>query len=336
MLETTDRGLYCKAGDFYIDPWKPVEKAVITHAHADHARSGHKNYLAHAFSIPVMKHRLGNKANFQSLDYIEVIKINDVSVSLHPAGHIPGSAQIRLVHKGKVSVVSGDYKLVNDGIATPYEPLRCHTYISECTFGLPVYKWPSIESVTAEINDWWRENTAIGKNSIIYAYSLGKAQRIIDSLDMSIGPVFCHSAIYNMNHIYRKMGIELDEIPKFNTKVGKTDKEGILFIAPPAAQNSRLVNKLRPFSDAFASGWMLLRGSRRRRAVDRGFVLSDHGDWDELNEAINNTEAEEVWLTHGYSEIFSQWLKGKGINAKPLDTMFDPEYEEENIENSGE
>ena len=139
-----------------------------------------------------------------------------------------------------------------------------------------------------------------------------------------------------MNHIYRKMGIELADIPKFNTKVGKTDQKGILFVAPPAAQNSRLVNKLRPFSDAFASGWMLLRGSRRRRAVDRGFVLSDHADWDELNEAIKYTEAEEVWLTHGYSEIFSQWLKGKGINAKPLDTMFDPEYEEENIENSTE
>lgn len=328
LLELTDSGLFCPPAGLYIDPWRPVDRAVITHAHADHSRWGMKHYLAHEHSAEVMKLRLGDEISLETMRYREPLLVNGVHISMHPAGHIPGSAQIRLEHKGKVAVVSGDYKVEADGLSAAFEPVRCHEFVSECTFGLPIYKWEPQVEIFKQINKWWRENAESGRNSVLTAYSLGKAQRILMNLDRDIGPVYTHGAVWNTNQALIRNGIALWDVPMATAETPKSAYRGALIIAPPAALNTPWMKKFAPYQTGICSGWMAVRGSRRRRAADRGFVLSDHADWEGLISAIEATEAERVYLTHGNTASFGKFLQEeKGIDAVELKTLFGEEEE---------
>lgn len=322
LLEFTDHGIYCPQADCYIDPWRHVRKALITHAHSDHARPGHTQYIATKESIPILKYRLGSFNNIQGMSYGETTIINGVKVSFHPAGHIIGSAQIRLEYKGEVWVVSGDYKLEKDGISTPFEPVKCHTFITESTFGLPAFRWQKQQLIFDDINAWWQENTAKGIVSIIAAYSLGKAQRIINNLDTSIGDIYTHGAIENTHDVLRSQGFDILNGKKIDNAIIPKSFAGSLVLAPPSALGSAWTKRFGQYEEAVVSGWMAVRGIRRRRNVERGFVLSDHADWEGLNTAVKETGAQNIFVTHGYSEIFARWLSEQGFNAAIVKTAF--------------
>ena len=319
VLTFTEKGIYCAAGDFYIDPWRPVARALITHGHSDHARPGHAAYLATDVAAPVIRHRLGSVV-MDTIAFGETRQIGGVTVSFHPAGHVPGSAQIRVERAGEVWVVSGDYKVAADGLSEPFAPVTCHAFISECTFGLPVFHWQSNAAVMDQINRWWAENAAAGRASIIGAYALGKAQRIMAGVDASIGPIITHGAVEATNAVMRAQGIIL---PPTQCADGKA--AGALVIAPPSALGSVWAGRFGPASQAFASGWMALRGVRRRRGMERGFVISDHADWTGLNDAIRATGAERVFVTHGYTTVFRKWLESQGYDAGIVATEYEGE-----------
>lgn len=327
VLKSTDRGLYCAAGDFFIDPWRPVPRALITHGHADHARPGHGNYLATDTALPVIRHRLG-EISADSIAFGETRRIGGATVSFHPAGHVPGSAQVRVEVKGEVWVVSGDYKTVADRLCEPFEPIPCHVFITECTFGLPVFTWKPEEEVAGDINAWWTGNALDGRISVLGAYSLGKAQRLLAAIDASIGPILTHGAVEGTNAVMREQGLALPDTIQVTAETKAKDHPGALVIAPPSALGSSWMRRFGPASTGIASGWMALRGVRRRRATDRGFVLSDHADWPGLNEAIAATGAERVLVTHGYTSIFRRWLEDQGYDADVLET----EYEGESLD----
>ncbi len=330
LLTFTDRGIYCPQADVYIDPWKRVEKAVITHAHSDHARWGMGAYLSHYYSAPILRQRLGQDIRLQTVGYGETRTVNGVHISLHPAGHIPGSAQVRLEYQGEIWVVSGDYKVVADGISTPFEPVRCHTFITESTFGLPVYRWQPQEEVIGEIHDWWQANAEAGKASLLIGYALGKAQRLLQYLRDDIGPVYVHGAIALVQDALRSHGVPLRAVTQVTPDIPKEAYRKSLIVAPPNAIGSAWTRKFGAQSLGMASGWMSIRGARRRRAADRGFVLSDHADWDELNQAVEATGASQVFVTHGYSDLFARWLREKGLDAGVVETQFEGELSEIN------
>ena len=323
LIQFTTEGLYVPQADVYIDPWRKVKRALITHGHADHSRYGMEHYLCTHAAKPVIKFRLGSKINIDSVEFGEVTTINGVKFSFHPAGHIIGSAQIRVEYKGEVWVVSGDYKTENDGLSENFESVKCHTYITESTFGLPVYKWKPQSEVFEDINNWWRENQAEGKTSVLTGYSLGKAQRLLHGLDTSIGKIYTHTAVENTNQILRKQGIILPPTIKINKHQEKKDYAGNIVVCPPSATGNPWMKKLGNVSIGAASGWMKIRGARRRRNVDRGFVLSDHADWTGLLAAIESSEATSVFVTHGYSKIFSRYLQEKGYQSAEVKTEYE-------------
>jgi len=322
LLINSSSGLYCPQADVYLDPWKPVKKAILSHGHADHARGGSASYLCTPTAAPVIRYRLG-EINLETLPFGKEIFINGVSFSFHPAGHILGSAQIKVSSKGETVVFSGDYKTVNDGFSEAFEPVKCHTFITESTFGLPIYHWQNQEYVFEEIENWCLHNRNNGYLSIIYAYSLGKAQRILQGISNRLGPVYTHLTIEAVLKVMRNQGISLHKTIPVNADLSRADLMNGLIIAPPAAQHTNWLKKFEPIRHGVASGWMALRGARRRRNADKGFVLSDHADWEGLNEAIALTGAENVFVTHGYSDILSKWLQDKGLNAQPLETNFE-------------
>lgn len=324
LITFTENGFYCPRADVYIDPWKPVDKAIITHAHSDHARWGHQHYLAHHQSEQIMRHRLGADIHLECLDYGQSIYKNGVEISLHPSGHIYGAAQIRLSYKGETWVLSGDYKREDDGISQAFEPVKCTHFVTESTFGLPVFQWQKQEDVFAEINEWWRDNQEKGLVSVITAYALGKAQRIIKHIDHSIGKVYVHGAVHAANEALAKDGLLLPQTTLVSQEIPKADYKNSLIIAVPAALNTPWMKKFAPYSTAICSGWMAIRGNRRRRAADRGFVLSDHADWGGLVASIKDTGAENIYTTHGYSAIFSKYLTEEmGLNAQEVKTEFE-------------
>ncbi len=325
LLQLTDAGLYCEPGDFFIDPWKRVDRAVITHAHSDHARRGCESYLTSDPGSHPLRLRMGADAIVQSIAYGHTVRMRDVSVSLHPAGHVLGSSQIRIERSGYVAVVSGDYKIDADPTCAAFESVKCHLFISESTFGLPIYRWPKSTDVFASIDAWRLENQAAGKASLLLAYSLGKAQRILASVDPTIGPIFAHGAIEAMNRAYRSAGVELPEIASPGSASNNFDWSRALIVAPPSAWGSPWVKRFGAVSAAVASGWMTIRGTRRRRGVDRGFVISDHADWPGLLGAIEATGATEVWVTHGYSAVVARLLRERGIDARIVSTRFEGE-----------
>lgn len=323
MVVVRKEGLYCVPGDFYIDPWRPVQRAVITHGHGDHARPGHGHYLCATPGIGILCARLG-EITVQGLDYGASLEHNGVRISLHPAGHVLGSAQVRMEYRGEVWVASGDYKVEPDATCMPFEPVRCHCFITESTFGLPIYRWQGQQLVFDDINAWWRRNAQEGRCSVMLCYAFGKAQRILSGLDPAVGPILCHGAVEPLNRIYRAGGIALPS----TAMVGDVDQASLrqaLVLAPPSAAGSPWIRRFGDFSDAFASGWMQLRGARRRRAVDRGFVLSDHADWPGLMQAIGATGAQRVIVTHGSTSAMVRWLCQNGYDAKAFDTEFGDE-----------
>jgi putative mRNA 3-end processing factor len=320
MVVVRKEGLYCVPGRFYIDPWRPVERAVITHAHGDHARFGHAHYLTAAAGVEVVKSRLGD-IRIDGLEYGERITHNGVTISLHPAGHVLGSAQVRMECGGEVWVASGDYKVEPDKTCAPFEPVRCDTFITESTFGLPIYRWEPEQDVFDDINRWWRRNAEQGRASVVFAYAFGKAQRILSGLDPSIGPIVCHGAVEPINRVYRAGGVALPATVMVSD-VDKAFLKRSIVIAPPSASGSPWMKRFGDYSDAFASGWMQLRGARRRRGVDRGFVLSDHADWPGLMSAIRATEAQRVIVTHGSIPVMVRWLCQMGLDAAGFDTEY--------------
>jgi len=303
LLQFTKEGMYCPQADVYIDPWRKVKKALITHGHSDHARPGHQDYLCTHMAKPVIQHRLG-KINCSSVSFGEKVFINGVQFSFHPAGHIIGSAQIRIEYKGEIH------------------------FITESTFGLPIYQWESNATIAQQINSWWASNKENGLVSVILGYSLGKAQRILHNLDTSIGPIYTHGAVENINKILRQQGIPLPKTTLIHNDIPKKAFQGSIIVAPPSALASSWSNKFKPYSVATASGWMMLRGAKRRRNVDKGFVLSDHADWNGLLSTIKETEAENIYVTHGYVDIFSKYLKENGWNAGIVSTEFQGELSE--------
>jgi putative mRNA 3-end processing factor len=316
MLETTAAGIYCRSAQFFIDPGRPVEWAVITHAHVDHARAGCGSYLATPECARLLRARIGHGITVQELPYGSPLVLDGLRLSLHPAGHILGSAQVRLERNGEVWVVTGDFKRGPDPTCTPFEPLRCHCLVTESTFGLPIFCWPAAEAVTTEISDWWRRNAATGRTSLLFAYSLGKAQRILAGVDASIGPIFTHGAIDPITQVYREAGVSLPPTRAVEAATGRQELAGALVLAPPAAEGSTWTRRFVRTSRAFASGWMQIRGNRRRRALDRGFVLSDHADWQGLLDTIEASGAEHIRVTHGYAAEIAQFLREKGRSAE--------------------
>ena len=328
------QGLYCPPGGFYIDPWRPVDRAVITHAHADHARPGHAHYLAAAPGEGVLRARLGD-ITLQPLAYGEGVEHGGVRISLHPAGHVLGSAQVRLEHRGRVWVASGDYFVAggaadaaeDNATCAAFEPVRCDCFITESTFGLPIYRWAPQRELFADIDRWWAANAAAGRASLLLGYSFGKAQRILAGVDPSIGPIVVHGAVEPLNRAYRAAGVALPPTQLVTEVADKASLKRALVIAPPSVQNSAWARRFGDASDAFASGWMQLRGARRRRAVDRGFVLSDHADWPGLQRAIAATGASRVIVTHGYESVMVRWLAEQGLDASAFSTEYGDEHE---------
>jgi putative mRNA 3-end processing factor len=324
LVVARPEGLYCPPGDFYIDPWRQVARAVITHAHADHARRGHGAYLASAVGENVLRARLGD-ITLQTLPYGQAVHLGGVRVSLHPAGHVLGSAQVRLEHAGRVWVVSGDYFASGLGdsnpTCAPFEPVRCDCFVTESTFGLPIYRWPAQATVLAQIDAWWQANADAGRASLLLAYSFGKAQRLIAGVDSRIGPIAVHGAVQALNSAYRASGVALpptsllEDLPPASLRRA-------LVVAPPAVHGSAWARRLGALSDGFASGWMQLRGARRRQGVDRGFVLSDHADWPGLQSAIVATGAERVIVTHGFEDVMVRWLQQQGLQAGSFATEY--------------
>jgi len=332
LLTVNSNGIYCEQADVHLDPWRPVDRALISHGHADHARWGHKNYMCTHSARPVIEYRLP-QAKVQSVAYGEVVTIHGVQFSFHPAGHVLGSAQIRAEYKGEVWVFTGDFKTQKDPIAEDFEVVPCNHLIMECTFGLPVFRWPEEEELKKEINAWWAECQEQGVLPVMGSYSLGKAQRVIAMLDADRGPILTHGAVENTNEVMRKQGIDLPPTQRVEgRKLDPALRKGIV-VCPPSAMRSAWMKKFRPFKTAMASGWMASRGNRRRRNVDRGFLVSDHADWEGLRTAVAESGAEEVLTTHGYSHVFARYLREEmGVKSRELKTEYGTEEEEEKIE----
>ena len=336
ILQLTDNGLYCAGGDFYVDPWRPVDRAVVTHAHSDHACPGSRTYLTARPGEALLRARVGGEAAIQALDYGEAVTLGGVRVSLHPAGHILGSAQVRIESGGEVWVVSGDYKLEPDPTCAAFEPVACDTFVTESTFGLPIYRWPPEAEVFSEIRSWWAANQQAGKASLLFAYSLGKAQRVLAGLDgppgNGAGPIYTHGAVENFCRLYREAGIALAPTTHAGAAPAATDWSRALILAPPRAIGTPWMRRFGPLSTGFVSGWMRIRGARRRRSLDRGFVLSDHADWPGLMSAIRASGASRVWVTHGYRAPVVEWLKQQGLDAQAVETRFESEHDETGAE----
>jgi putative mRNA 3-end processing factor len=328
LIEFTEKGLFVHTADVYIDPWKGVNKAIITHAHSDHARWGSNHYACTNLSLPILKLRLG-QINVTGYEYNQRFVINGVTFSFHPAGHIIGSAQVRVEYKGEIWVVSGDYKREDDGISTPFEVVRCHHFITESTFGLPVFNWQPQREIFNEVNEWWQKNSSENRPSVITAYALGKAQRVLANINHDIGPVYCHGSIMNVNQVLVRDNNQLKIGEAIFTHTDPKTFGKALIICTGSALNTPWMKRFKNPNIASLSGWMAIRGNRRRRGVDRGFVLSDHADWDGLNSTIKETGAENIYVTHGYTDIFSRWLNEQGYNAKIVKTEFGEETDEE-------
>lgn len=322
LLTLTSDGLYCPLGGFHVDPWRGVELAVVTHAHSDHARSGSRRYLCSRSGAELLAMRVGRDRPITPLHFGQRETVGDVTLSLHPAGHILGSAQVRIEHRGRVVVVGGDHNLGTDAARETFEPVACDYFISEATFALPIYRWPRPSDVFAEINDWWRENAKSGRTSVLFAYAVGKAQRVLAGVDASLGPIGCHGAVERFNDAYRRARVSLPPTLHANADTASALRGRGLIVAPPSADDTPWLRRFGPRSTGFASGWMCIRGTRRRRNLDRGFVLSDHADFPGLIETIRLTGARRIGVTHGYTAAFSRLLVERGWDARIVPTRF--------------
>lgn len=330
LIRLTDKGLYCAAGDFHIDPWGACDRALITHAHADHARPVAEHFIATAESLPVLHRRLGAERDIRGVEYAEPLQLGDALVSFHPAGHVLGSAQIRVEAGGEVWVASGDYKRDEDPTCRPFEVVPCDTFITEATFSLPAYRWRPGAEVAADVLAWWDANRAAGKASVLFCYAFGKAQRLLAELArLTDRTAYLHGAVAPLVDLYRNAGIAMLATERVGEQTRGADFSGELVLAPPSAAGSTWMRRFRRHATGFASGWMRIRGNRRRRGYDRGFVLSDHADWPALIRTIEETGARRVLVTHGRSDVLVRFLCERGIDAAPLETPFSGEADYE-------
>jgi putative mRNA 3-end processing factor len=329
VLQETARGLYCPAGDFFIDPWEPVDRAVITHAHGDHARPGSSAYLCTPGTASLLRRRFGPDAPLQTIDYASPLRLGSVTVSFHPAGHVLGSAQIRIEGGDGIWVVAGDYKRAPDPTCAPFEPVTCNTFVTESTFGLPIYRWDETAIVIRDVLAWWNANRGTGRASVIFCYTLGKAQRLLAELDKVTGQaVYVHGMMLAMIDAYREAGVTLPEVKPVIERSGRSQRTsfaGELVLAPLSARGTPWMRRLGPLSDAFASGLMRVRGVRRQRACDRGFVISDHADWPGLLQSISETGARQVLATHGHAEPLARHLRSQGFESGIIRTAWEGE-----------
>lgn len=333
LIKFTNKGIYCIPGKFYLDPWLPVDKAIISHGHADHAKWGMKHYLCHDESKAILKHRIGPDISIESLPYNTTKTINGVTLSFHPAGHIIGSAQIRLEYKGKVVVFSGDYKVKDDYLTTAFEPVKCHEFITESTFGLPIYNWQKEESLKEQMHQWVQHNQSLNRTSIFIGYSLGKAQRIMKLMD-GVTEMYVHSAIDNINKAISSSGMSLPQTIRWEADMDKKQLQNKIVIVPPALLGSNMIKRIPNGATAICSGWMQIRGNRRWQSVDAGFPISDHADWNGLLNAVKATEAEKVYVTHGSQATFSKYLNEIGIPSEEVKTEYGSDEDDQTVESS--
>lgn len=327
LISFTNRGIYCQQGDFYIDPWLPVDYAVTTHGHADHVRWGNKYYLCHHLTKAIIKCRISEDLIVESLGYGETITRNGVQISFHPAGHVIGSAQVRLAYKGEVCVLSGDYKTEYDGISTAFEPVKCHTFVSESTFGLPIYNWLPQETIFQDINQWADQNREEHKTTVLIAYSLGKAQRLMQNL-AGHSAIYVHRSIARLNAAIQQAGVSLPSYTEISAETGKDELQAGILIVPPAMRDTKWIKSLHTAAVGVCSGWMQVRSHRRWQSADAGFALSDHADWNGLIDAIRATEAEKIYVTHGFTSVFARYLTEQGLDAEAVSTQFGVEDDE--------
>lgn len=338
LVAPTPAGLYCAGGGFYIDPWNPPpgSRAVITHAHSDHAKFGAGGYLTARSGASLLRVRLGPDAAITPLEFGTPLTVGDVQLSLHPAGHVLGSAMVRLEHKGEVWVVSGDYAVLRHDAAEPMDPVPCHVFITESTFALPIYRWSPVAELAADLNSWWARNQSDNRASVVFGYSLGKAQRLLSMLDPSLGPIIAHGAVLPFLPHYAEAGIRLPRVLHADDPDAKAAGPRAMVIAPPSADGSPWLRRFRDPATAFASGWMRIRGTRRRRNVDRGFVLSDHADWPGLLDTIRATGASRIGVTHGSTRPFSRWLRERGLDSWEVPTHYEGGEDDESLETGSE
>jgi putative mRNA 3-end processing factor len=331
IIEFRPEGIYCIPGQFYIDPWKPVKLALITHGHADHARWGMEKYLCHHYTVPILQTRISKDIQVQGIHYREAIKINDATVSFHPAGHIIGSAQIRIEYKGKIVVISGDYKLQEDGLSTPFESIQCHEFVTESTFGLPVYQWQSVTAQNEALKNWYLQNQQYQKTTVFVGYSLGKAQRIMKAME-GIAPIYVHYSIHKLNQAYQSAGISLPAYEVMDLSADCKHLDQQIVIVPPSLIDTNVIKKIPNMAYAICSGWMAIRGARRWRSADAGFAISDHADWQDLLTAIRSTNASKIHVTHGQTAVFTKYLNELGLEAHEIKTHYGQE-ESDTFEN---
>ena len=326
LVVSTPVGLYCPTGGFHVDPWGPAERALLTHVHADHACPGSAAYLCTEASAPFVRRRLGDGAAVQAAAYGEPIRLGDTVVSFHPAGHILGSAQIRIEAGGRVWVISGDYKRASDPTCAPFEPVRADVFVTEATFALPIYRWPEPDAVAADVMAWWERNRQAGIASLLFCYAMGKAQRLLAELGrLTDRTVLVHGAVAEMSDLYRQQGVALLTTARVAEMPARRSYAGELVLAPLSAGGTPWVRRFGDRETALASGWMRVRGTRRRKGYDRGFVLSDHADWPALLRTIDESGAERVLATHGYSEELARYLRERGRDAGVIATHFEGE-----------
>ena len=324
LIRVEKAGLYCEPGNFYIDPWGPVQNAVITHAHSDHARVGAQIYYSSERSKPLIQHRLGEGLPIFGKPWGEKFRLGETWVSFHSAGHILGSAQVRVEYKDQVWVASGDYKRTADPSCDPFEVVPCDVFISEATFALPIYHWETGQQTARRIFDWWQADQE--RPSLIFCYALGKAQRILTELRrFTDRKIYLHGAMGPLTDIYRQQGIEMLPTSSVLDAGNKYSFKGDLILAPPSAHRSPWMKRFKDPQTAFASGWMQVRGARRRKGYEKGFVLSDHADWNELNQTIADTGAKTIFLTHGRTDVLNRYLSEKGLQVR----LFKTEYEDQ-------
>lgn len=326
LLSLTSKGLYCALGDFYIDPWEKVEKAVITHGHGDHAHWGMGEYIAVHEAEHILRKRIGD-SKITTHAYGDVFRMGDVDVSFHPAGHILGSSQVRIQYQDEVWVFTGDFKRDLDPTCKPFEVVPCDVFISEATFSLPVYRWPDFRQEMKQVYEWWMKNKEEGFNSVLCCYALGKAQRIIAGLrELTDEPIWVHGTVDELNQSYAKTGITFPNVQKVPLE-SKEKFEGAMILCPPSALGSSWNKRLSPKKVAFASGWMRLRGNRRRKGYERGFVISDHADWPSLIRTVKETGCRKVYFTHGNTDAIVKYLKEQGISAYDLKLPYETDGE---------
>ncbi len=334
LIQFTEKGLYCAKGDFYIDPWRPVDRAIITHAHSDHARPGSKRYLSHHLSKGMLQQRLGT-ISLQTIGWNEPLAIHGVKVSLHPAGHIIGSSMVRVAYKDEVWLITGDYKLEDDGLSGAWEPVLCTHMVTECTFGLPVYTWQPQQDLYRQMQQWTLENQSNKQCTVFFAYSLGKAQRIMHALAPLQIPMYAHGAVYNANEALQSNGIALPQVKHIDAHTTKKELASAIIIAPPSAVGTPWLRRLGDRQEAACSGWMQVRGNRRRQHVDKGFVLSDHADWPSLLQAVEACNPTHAYTTHGFTESFSRYLREeKKLWSEAVKTQFGTEEDDQHITES--